>query len=259
VGTTSHILYACLAEVDSTTLLTLRRTLVHLACGGTSSNTPYEASEKSWDMLSGRTFKAWSGDETSDQWNRVLYYYKPGTNRNQNGTTFIQMISSDNGSGTCEAWAALLYYAGIINGANALRYTFTVYDNTRSKTVNLFAISNWHFPASGSSDDPELPYLINANANASLVIDNTYGDVTNLEGIAGQGSTSPSLKLFPAHVTVAVASTGGSGMILDPSYGRKYVTAQNLPFVLAGDVVGPDQYHVAMRGETRFEVVATPT
>lgn len=48
-------------------------------------------------------------------------------------------------------------------------------------------------------------------------------------------------------------------MILDPSYGRKYVTAQNLPFVLADDVGGPDQYHVAMRGETRFEVVATPT
>ncbi len=121
------------------------------------------------------------------------------------------------------------------------------------------AISNWHFPVSGSSGDPNLPYLINANDDDSLVVDQAYGDVTNIQGIPGQGSATPSLKLFSAHIIVAVAGSGGSGMVLDPSYGIEYATAQDLPFVLAGDLIGPDEYHVAMRGETRFEVLAAPS
>ncbi len=237
-GTTSHILYACLADPAAHSA-SLYRSVVHLACSNDGAVNEDEAVAKTWALLEGPTnFKGW--DEAAKSWTRPLYYYQQGTSLTANATGLASLLAI--GTGRCSAWAQLLQKACELNGKESELVEIKVEDlrlppvNGEYQTVGFFGIGAWNIPSEGTYDGngkEYFPYAVDYTGGTPLVVGDFYGDIKNETGLPGQNTPTPSLKFFSEHVIVRIANSS-SDLLLDPSYGIQYGNLQSLPYVIAG-------------------------
>ena len=109
---------------------------------------------------------------------------------------------------------------------------YVVFKSTNFATnLEGFAVKNWNFPTSGTSPNSAYPYLNicplgngSLNANAAAVFGQnsynwaSYTEVTDANGIEGQGGTLNPASLFQNHQVMI------SGEYYDPSYGIKHAS-----------------------------------
>jgi hypothetical protein len=240
-GTSSNPIYVCLTGVVGANKPRLFRSVVHLACSVTGATNLDEAVANTWSQLAGpANFCGW--DDTSNAWERQLYYYKPGTTFSQNPDPNLgQVYASDllgttyGGTGRCFNWCWLFYDAMVLNGA----YSFNSSGNTQSINISIaantyllirgfqvFVGGQWEstdtfpernfFCINGGSDMQPPP-----NLGDPLV----YGEFKNLSSLPGQNSAPPSQKLFLNHFIIQYRKISGDKVYYDPSYGVTYVDA----------------------------------
>jgi hypothetical protein len=176
-------------------------------------------------------------------------------------------------SAQCGAFALLLESALAINGIHSNWITISPANNPEPDTNPVkMVIKNWCFIGntgcpSGTPSYPSEPYWkyqLTLNIGDYMVPAPTggYGDLTNLQGIPGQGGsglTSPPFtpveKVFDLHFIVQVpwldGSSAGGDQYYDPSYGVTYSSSVGFEtqavvgFAYRFPLVdGPGTYHV---------------
>jgi hypothetical protein len=152
---------------------------------------------------------------------QLTYYsqYDPLDSSGIPVVTAPQLLATTDGQ--CGSWADLLIRVRQVQGIDDPDEYVTF---TSSTPGEGFAIKNWSFNASGTSGDPEYPYLnicplgyadldeaVAAVYGASSY-NWAYAEVTDASGIPGQGTENPA-SLFGNHQVVI------GGIYYDPSYG----------------------------------------
>ena len=233
--------------------------MVRSALSRVESTDPTSAFKNTWSQFStGGTSPAniqtWQG--------RKLYYYRNDPNGTQ-GTTIIgfegcaldeeslllneagQSSAAGHNSGQWGSFAYLLIGALAING---IASGFT---KIRPIDGSLFMVNDWQIFGRTPSDhsyqlpdyDPNYQWrlILNQDAvdspNFDIMVPApqstpgqtgvAYGDVLSLTTLPGQNSAPPSEKIFNFHFFVHVSLAGITPSYYDPSYGVKYVDAQD--------------------------------
>jgi hypothetical protein len=121
-------------------------------------------------------------------------------------------------SGQCGSWANLLESALAINGIPS-RWT-----NIVATDKSLMVIKNWTLsPSPTFVNQSPWAYQLFLNSGDPMVPARTsYGDLTNISGLPGQGLATPDEKVFGSHFIVQVPLLLG---YYDPSYGVSYPDA----------------------------------
>ncbi len=101
-------------------------------------------------------------------------------------------------------------------------------------------VNNWDFTGSGTSSIPGFPYF-NIPGSPNHIGNTSYNwrfaEVNDHEGVEGQGNNANPASLFERHSVVFIGDE-----YLDPSYGVKYKTLQDLDDSMAGFFQHPGNY-----------------
>ena len=167
-----------------------------------------------------KTWQSFSGPANITTWdNRKMYYYKAGVGFDFCALDYLQLIQTNPESGQCGSFAELLLGSLAVNGVQANWVIISPTDG------NKMIVKNWTFNAGSYPAAAQYKWRFDINAGDYMVPDlpgSIYGDLTNINGLAGQNSPRPSEKLFDRHFIVKA-----QGGYYDPSYGVTYTGAAN--------------------------------
>lgn len=219
VGTSSNPVYVTLANSVLPTGQTVMLTYLALAVGSGGATSQTTALASTWAQ-----FSTGSGPANVVTWDRrSMSYYTAGF-----GSCALdagQLVENlPTPSGQCGAFAFLLESALAMNGIHSNWIQVQADDG-----VSLMVINNW-----GLSSSPTYPtqapwqynFVLNGCPNCGIdlmvpVSSAGYGDLTNNQGLAGQGETTPLEKVFARHFIVQISVAPGN-QYYDPSYGITY-------------------------------------
>jgi hypothetical protein len=124
------------------------------------------------------------------------------------------------GDGQCGSWASLFIRLRQIHGIDVAN-EYVIFSSINNNEG--FLVKNWNFNGAGSSGIPAYPYL--NIPDAPFPAQNSYpwkfAEVTDQNGIAGQGNPNPA-SLFGNHQVVL------DGQYYDPSYGQKFASLKDI-------------------------------
>ncbi|MDR2644070.1 MAG: hypothetical protein LBC74_14915 [Planctomycetaceae bacterium] len=248
-GTSKNPIYVCLTSSPDL-FYTPYRSVVHWACSNKGATTPNLSVDKTWDIFKTLDVKAWN--ETTKDFSRLLYYYKPGTTFTENAETVNDLLKSSLGTGRCGAWAALFYMACKMNGAADIDFVvanprppfsgFIIKDFENQVPTPTSDYNKFDF--SLQTPPTPIPDMVPEPA------DKKYGDFLNKNTLPGQnsGTSAPSQKAFTNHAVIHYA-----GKYLDPSYGTEYISPED--FYDKAVVAIMYGYEVTPSGQLRWLVV----
>jgi len=210
-GQSSNQVYVLLGAPQTSPLY---HTLVHLSCKNAKGETePAEATEKMWSEFTDQ--KVFRMDGTQ------LTYYSSYTTQN---TTTGDLLKY--GDGQCGAWASFFIDMRKIHGIDDYG-EYVIFRAIPPAGIAQdsvgFIVNDWKFDGSGRSGHPVYPYL--NIPDTSLIEEHRYhwkfSEVHDETGVAGQGNANPA-SLFNNHQVVI------SGEYYDPSYGKKYLSLEEI-------------------------------
>jgi hypothetical protein len=239
LGASTHKLYVTLSAPLNPSQVYL--SVLHLATSNGHASTKDQAGENSWEL-----FGTGDGPTNVRGWNDQPFIYYPSEVPFSGCVTNDIGLKADllfrTGRFRCGAFAILL--RGVI-AVNGIECDFI---QAKSTDHSLFLVKNWAFPVP-TQPDPTYQWLFTIPTPPNEMLPkpagNKYGDLTNVNGTAGQNSLTPSEKVFADHAFIRYPS--GSGRYYDPSYGLTYddppsFEAKAIDGFLAP--VGPDTYLV---------------
>ncbi len=247
-------------------------TILQLAVGQGGANTPLAAFQNTWNLFSSN-----GGPANVTTWdNRPLSYYPANSGfftcaygSLSNGSS---ILNGGNLAGQCGQFAWLMQAALAVNGIPSSLVLVEAIDNEQESIM----VNNWQPFANSGTPYPNLPNLaglgpwwqvalyeeaggfVGMVPNPSfwnlILLRNSFGDLTNANGIPGQNSSvpnwlftpitppAPSEKIFGNHVILqdigGAPVTDASGVVIgyspinafagpyyDPSYGKAYTSA----------------------------------
>ncbi len=237
ISTSRHKIFVTLAQpLDSPVYLSV----LNLAVANGGASDASQAFAKSWALFGTGTspsnVKGWDG--------RAFYYYPTGTPFGGCATDTLALLTSSTGAGRCGSFARLFVAVNRVNGISPGITQVTTLDRT------FFLVKHWDLgpPTLG---DPIYrwvylsPLLSQENEMLPVPPGNKYGDVTNLPGVAGQNSSTPSEKAFFDHAIVQF-----SGTYYDPSYGLLYSGEADFQTKAVAAFVNPTGLSKKVRGPT---------
>ena len=248
LGSSSNPVYVTLApSIVSPKVSPIMLTYVALAVAAGGATTPQTALANTWAK-----FSTGSGPANVSTWDgRLMFYYVPGVGFNA-CVTVATLLVETNGipannltSGQCGAFAALLEDSLSINGIASTWLNITSIDGSKM-VVKAWTASNISYP---SQAPWEYKLLLGTSDYMVPVPIGGFGDLADINGIAGQNSAQPSEKVFDAHFIVQ--PTVPSAQDYDPSYGVTYATAAtfelNSEFGYAKQMNGDTSGHYHVR------------
>lgn len=212
-GQTGNRVYKTLAEPLGAARL--YQTVMHLATSNGAATTAAAATANTWAFFSGpANVKTWDG--------RSLFYYKAGEGFSTCAIDSGPLLASPTGSGQCGSFALLLMDA---LGANGIGSSFI---GIGALADDKFLVKNWAFSSTqtfaGATPTHPWKMLLSEGGNGMVppLANDIYGDLTNLLGLPGQNTPTPSEKVFGSHFIVLQGSN-----FYDPSYGVTYADASD--------------------------------
>lgn len=213
ISTTKHTVYVTLDDPSpmkdfNGNNVTLRQeTLFEIGCrNADGESSQASATAKIWSEFTDRVVKRMDGTQ--------MTYYGSYLCTDTDAASLLQF-----GDGQCGAWADLLIRTRQVQGMNdPNEYRF--FFSKKGLSVEGFAVKDWTFHGAGTSGDPAYPYLniLPIGNPDSYIGQNSYNfayaEVTDDNGVAGQGNPNPA-SLFNNHQVMV------SGEYYDPSYGVK--------------------------------------
>jgi hypothetical protein len=213
IVTTKHTVYVTLGDPSpmkdfNGNNVTLRQeTLFEIGCQNADGETDQAtATAKIWSEFTDRVVKRIDGTQ--------MTYYDSYLCANTEAASLLKF-----GDGQCGAWADLLIRTRQVQGMNDTN-EYRFFFSNQGPGVEGFAVKDWTFHGAGTSGNPAYPYLnILPIGNPDAYIGQNsynfaYAEVTDDNGIAGQGNPNPA-SLFNNHQVMV------SGEYYDPSYGIK--------------------------------------
>jgi hypothetical protein len=211
-GTSTNELFVCLADPLDSRLL--YRSVVSNACHNIGAATQNDAVLGVWSTFSSASgVKNWRG--------QPLYYYEPGYGHLFNPDPLWALFYYNRGS--CFAWREFLLQCLQVHGITAqinqvgCNFYGEQHFIIKNMSFNTPSLTNlpygWRMYFAATNQPSMLPIYSNG----------VYGDVSQLTGIAGQGSATPSEKVFKTHAVLLY-----NGTYYDPSYKVKYTGPYNM-------------------------------
>jgi hypothetical protein len=279
-GTSSNPVYVTLANnvlptflpTNSTNPNPIMLTYVKLAVGNGGAYNQATALANTWAQ-----FSTGNGPANVSTWDgRSMQYYTAGFN--SCAYTAQQVVENLDGNGNyspsaqCGAFALLLESALAVNGihSNWTQINATYSDPTYG--TPKMVIKNWCFigtsgcaagPPSYSNQSPWIYQMYLNVGDYMYPSPGFFGDLTNLQGVPGQGENgsmsppfTPVEKVFDLHFIVQITTIDGlplgGDQFFDPSYGVTYSSAAGFEAkAVAGyacqfppDIQGSGSYHV---------------
>jgi hypothetical protein len=219
-GSSKNPIYVCLTT-NTTLPSTPYRTSVHLACSNKGAVDASQSVDKTWDIFKTLDVKAWN--ETTKDFSRLLYYYKPGTKFAENPSiSYTELLSNPLGTGRCGAWGRLFYYSCKLNDANIFLILILPSGKISGRSLSGLVIKDWDFLVVKNIYEMTFPLQtppIDYPDMEPAPTNKIYGDLKSKNTIKGQnsGNVSPSQKIFKDHLIVM-----HNTKYLDPSYGIEY-------------------------------------
>lgn len=214
-GTSSNVLYVSLDQP----LTTLYRTVVHTACAKAGATDADTEVSNLWDTFKGRNVTNWTG--------APLYYYQPGYNFRSNATNFVDFLQLKRGD--CGVWQE--FFESCLQ-VHAIGSAYTIVTPSLAQYPDMgFIMRKWS-ELNGSRPQPYAWRMNFSETNMDMVpvrSGGIYGELSTEPGIAGQGSQSPSQRVFQVHKINYVGET-----YYDPSYGNLYTNENDMEAFLDG-------------------------
>lgn len=265
-GDTAHRTYVTLGA-PATTMR--QETLFDIGCRKADAETTAAgATAKIWSEFTDRDVRKVDPNTGQPTGTQMTYYssYDP---RDSHGTavcTAPQLLEANDGQ--CGSWADLLIRIRQVQGIDDPD-EYVIFES--SNPSEGFAVKNWTFAATGTSGNPNYPYLnicplgngsINANFDAVRGASSynwAYAEVTDGNGIEGQGTQNPA-SLFGNHQVMI------SGQFYDPSYGQLHGTLADIDnnavdgyFILSVENLDEATYGLDLNSDGDQTDLAVPT
>ena len=155
----------------------------------------------------------------------------------------------ESADGQCGAWTVLFIRLRQIHGMNDTN-EYRFFYSKKGINAESFAVNSWSFSGSGTSGNTEYPYINilpigDPNSYRSKnSYDFAYAEVTDEDGIAGQGNSNPA-SLFNNHQVMV------SGQYYDPSYGKIYASLEEID---SNSIAGFYKLDVLPLNETKYDL-----
>jgi hypothetical protein len=244
-GSSSNPVYVTLADnVLPEWAKPIMLTYVKLAVGNGGATSQAAALASTWAQ-----FSTGNGPADVRTWDgRSMSYYAAGFY--SCATRAWELVTGLYPSAQCGAFAYLLESALAVNGIHSNWITVDAeHQPTPGTSWSMLVIRNWCFvgangcPAGSPTypSEPDYKYLLTTNIGDDPMFPqrhpSDFGDLTNLEGVGGQGSANmrnpdfnppytPVEKVFARHFIVRVLELDGQlnagEQYFDPSYGLTY-------------------------------------
>jgi hypothetical protein len=173
----------------------LFRTVLHIG-STTGGQTVTEVFDGIWGVFADRTVKRWDGGEP-------LKYYETENGSNVGYTDGLLAV----GEGQCHAWVT--FFMDTVKAQGLAGLTEVTVEATDPNALGIL-VNAWNdMPAGGVSD-----------ADDGFGFDTVFDETEGKDGLAGQGMTTPSQKMFRKHFIVSyTVDVLAPTRYFDPSYG----------------------------------------
>ena len=216
VASTKHQVYltlddpAQMKDIFGNAIQLRQETLFYLSCKNADGKTSQaDTTDAIWSEFTDRDVRRIDGTQ--------MTYYK--TYQCQVQVTDASGLLKF-GDGQCGSWASLFIRLRQIHGIDVAN-EYVIFSSINNNEG--FLVKNWNFNGAGSSGIPAYPYL--NIPDAPFPAQNSYpwkfAEVTDQNGIAGQGNPNPA-SLFGNHQVVL------DGQYYDPSYGQKFASLKDI-------------------------------